>query len=90
MVEDEDGYILLWLVNGENDTDVMNTPHRFVVYCFADGEKVDIENPEHIMSITANRYFRIPREMKGNYLFVVTVLDRLQNESKGVKCKVKL
>ena len=90
MVEDENGHILLWLVDGDKSMDVMDAPHRFVVYCFADGEKVDTENPANIMTITANRYFRIPREMKGDYLFVVTVLDRLQNESKGVKCKVKL
>ena len=90
MVEDENGHILLWLVDGDKSMDVMDAPLRFVVYCFADGEKVDTENPANIMTITANRYFRIPREMKGDYLFVVTVLDRLQNESKGVKCKVKL
>ena len=68
----------------------MNSPHRFVVYCFADGDKVDLENPAHIMAITDNRYFRIPQEVKGKYIFVVTALDRLQNESKGAKCKVNI
>ena len=28
--------------------------------------------------------------MQGEYIFVVTVLDRLQNESKGVKYKANI
>lgn len=90
VVEDEDGTMLLWLVDEKASKDIMNYPHRFVVYCFADGDKVDLENPAHIMAITDNRYFRIPQEVKGKYIFVVTALDRLQNESKGVKCKVNI
>ena len=89
-VEDEDGTMLLWIVDEKRCKDVMNAPHRFVVYCFADGENVNLKNPAHIMAITEKRYFRVPQEMKGEYVFVVTALDRLQNESKGVKCKVKL
>ena len=90
LVEDEDGAILLWLIDENAGRDVMNTPHRFVVYCFAKGERVDIENPAHIMEITEKQFLRLPQGMKGEYTFVVTVLDRLQNESKGVKHKVNI
>ncbi len=90
LVEDEDGKMLLWLVDAKATKDVMNAPHRFVVYCFAKGEKVDIENPAHILQITDKPFLRLPQGMDGDYVFVVTVLDRLQNESKGVKYKVSM
>ena len=89
LVEDENGRMLLWLVDS-NVKDKMDKPHKFVVYCFGAGEKVDIDNPAKIMAITDKQYIRIPQELKGKYRFVVTVLDRLQNESKGVKCKASL
>ena len=90
MVSDGDGQMLLWLVDGKDNKDVMDAPHRYVVYCFANGESVDIENPANIMAITDKTFFRLPKGMQGKYTFVVTVLDRLQNESKGVKCKVNI
>ncbi|MBQ5752527.1 MAG: family 10 glycosylhydrolase, partial [Bacteroidaceae bacterium] len=90
LVEDEDGKMLLWLVDAKATKDVMNVPHRFVVYCFAKDEKVDIENPAHIMQVTDKPFLRLPQGMNGDYIFVVTVLDRLQNESKGVKYKVSM
>lgn len=89
LLDDEDGSMLLWIID-DKVKDKMNKPHRFVVYCFAAGEKVDIDNPAKIMAITDKQYMRIPQELKGKYRFVITVLDRLQNESKGVKCKASL
>lgn len=90
LLEDEEGYMLLWLTKKKSAADAMNAPHRFVVYCFDAGEKVDINNPAKIMEITGKSYLRLPKDMKGKYTFVVTVLDRMQNESKAVKRKVKL
>lgn len=90
LVEDENGAVLLWIVADNAYKKIMNSPYRFVVYCFAEGEKTDIEKPEHIMTITDKQFFRLPQGMKGKYKFVVTVLDRLQNESKGVKYKVNI
>ncbi len=65
---------------------------QYVIYCFAPKQKIDLSNPENIVKIT-------PREMNvggsieidGNrfgYTYVVTALDRLGNESKGVKIKL--
>ena len=90
VVEDEEGAMLLWLVDKKADKESMNVPHRFVVYCFGAHDAVDIENPAYIMAVTDKPYVRLPKEMCGKYKFVVTVLDRLQNESKGVKYKAKL
>ncbi|MBR5455546.1 MAG: family 10 glycosylhydrolase [Bacteroidaceae bacterium] len=89
LLEENGEKLLVWLVNKDTD-DVMNVPHRFVVYRFAKGEAVDTSNPAGIVAITTQPYYRIPASLKGEYIFVVTVLDRVQNESVGVKCKVKL
>lgn len=66
----------------------MDRAVRYVVYRFARGEKVDIENPAHIVAITSATYLRLAYA-GGNsqYTYVVTALDRLQNESKPVKKK---
>ena len=90
MVEDDKGRMLLWLTDDKATDDALNAPHRYVVYCFAHGEKINTENPAHILAITDKKYIRIPYTLDGKHVFVVTVLDRLQNESKGVKYKVNL
>ena len=44
-----------------------------------------------IVAITSDCHFRLPyTKGKEKYTYVVTALDRLQNESKPVKVKVKL
>ena len=89
LLEENGEKLLVWLVNKDTD-DVMNEPHRFVVYRFAKGEAVDTSNPAGIVAMTTQPYYKIPASLKGEYTFVVTVLDRVQNESAGVRCKVKL
>lgn len=67
---------------------------QFVVYRFLRGEKVDLDDPSHIVEIT-------PRDLEargGTFVldgdpygetYVVTSLDRLGNESKGARLKIK-
>jgi hypothetical protein len=90
LIEDGNSNVLVWVLGKKADKDVMNAPHRFVVYRFAKGEKVNLDNPKNIVEITSKPFYKLPKGMKGKYTYVVTVLDRMQNESKGVKCKVKL
>lgn len=90
LIEDGEENVLVWLLNKNAYKDEMNAPHRFVVYCFEKGEKVKLDKPQNILTITSKTFFKLPKDMSGKYTFVVTVLDRMQNESKGVKCKVKL
>ena len=69
----------------------MNRAVRYVVYRFDRKEKVDIEDPSYIVAITDNTFYKLPYEDgKTRYRYVVTALDRLHNESKSVKEKVKL
>ena len=90
LIEEGNERVLVWLLNKNAYKDEMNIPHRYVVYCFAKGEKVNLDSAENILAITSKPFYKIPAELSGKYTFVVTVLDRMQNESKGCKYKVKL
>jgi len=84
-----DGYILFWTApKGKRWDDVAT---RYVVYRFAKGEKVDVNDPSKIVTVTGNTYYKLPY-VRGEqkYTYVVTALDRMQNESKPVKKTVKL
>ena len=84
-----DGYILFW--TAPKFKDEMNRPVQYVVYRFGSKEKVDIDDPSHIVAITRNTFYKLPYEDgKTKYRYVVTALDRLHNESKSVAKKVKL
>lgn len=84
-----DGLMLFWTApKGKGPLDVAT---RYVVYRFAKGETVNIADPSHILVITSDTHVQLPyTDGKTPYTYVVTALDRLQNESKPVKKKVKL
>jgi len=84
-----DGYVLCWTApKGKNWGDQAT---RYVVYRFAKGEKVNTDDPSHIVAITSAPYYKLPfADGSRKYTYVVTALDRLQNESKAAKKKVKL
>lgn len=84
-----DGYILFWTAPKGKGWE--NEAHRYVVYRFAPGEKIQIEDASKIVAITGNTFYKLPyHEGKVKYTYVVTALDRMQNESKIKKSKVKL
>lgn len=84
-----DGYVLFW--TAPKAKDVMDEAVRYVVYCFEKGEKIDIDNAKNIVAVTPNTFYKLPySDGKSKYTYVVTALDRIQNESKAKKVKVKL
>ena len=84
-----DGFILFWTAPSAKNE--MNKARQYVVYRFNEKEKINLEDPSKIVTITNQTFYKLPYEMgKEKYQYVVTALDRLQNESKGVKKKVKL
>ncbi len=89
VVHTEDGPVLFWTApKGKGEMDVAK---KYVVYCFGPGEKVNLNDPSHIVCITKNTLYPLKRQGgTTKYTYVVTALDRLQNESKGVKKTVKL
>ena len=85
----EDGYILFWTAPKYKEE--MNRAVQYVVHRFNDKEKVNIDDPSHIVAITRDNFYKLPYEDgKTKYRYVVTALDRLHNESKSVGKKIKL
>jgi uncharacterized lipoprotein YddW (UPF0748 family) len=84
-----DGYILFW--TAPKGKDWRNTATRYVVYCFNRGEKINTNDASKIVAVTANTYYKLPyMDGKQKFTYVVTALNRLQNESKVRKETVKL
>lgn len=84
-----DGYVLFW--KAPKAKHEMDKAVQYVVYRFGMEDPLNLENPSKIMAVTNNTYYKLPYE-HGNqrFIYVVTALDRLHNESKAVKKKVKL
>lgn len=85
----EDGYILFWTAPKSKAWNDKAT--KYVIYRFNKGEKVNINDASKIIAITPNSFYKLPYENgKTKYTYVVTALNRIQNESKAVSKKVKL
>ena len=64
---------------------------KYVVYRFLQGERVDIDNPQRIVAVTDDTFYRLPLgDGSQRYVYVVTALNRIHNESKPVKVKVRI
>lgn len=109
-LDTDDGPVLFWTAPSfKNELD---RPVRYVIYRFDEGQKINLDDPTHIVGTTTNTWFSLQavrqtaanlfvndspvtamtslnREKKNSTtIYVVTALDRLQNESKGVRIKV--
>lgn len=67
---------------------------KYVVYEFQKGEPIDLNNSSRIRGITSEPYFKVMAEKNGSAatpqsVFVVTALDKMNNESKPAKVTVK-
>ena len=62
----------------------------YVVYRFEKGEPINIDDPSKIVKVTTDCLYMIPAGQSGRFTYVVTALDRMHNESKLAKKKVKL
>lgn len=83
----EDGPILSWKApKGKKWGDEAN---RYVIYRFEEGEKVDLGDASKILKVGYEDSFKLPYVKERKYTYVVTALDRVGNESKGKKKKVK-
>lgn len=82
-------YVLFW--TKPKGSGWKDEAYKYVVYRFKEGEKVDLSDPSKIVAITQNDYYQLPyKDGKNKFTYVVTALDRMSNESKGIVKKVKL
>ena len=84
-----DGYVLFWTApkgKGWKDEAV-----KYVVYRFKQGEKINTADPSKIVAITQQTFLKLPYDQgKQKFTYVVTALDRMQNESKAKKRSLRL
>ncbi|MBQ8095969.1 MAG: family 10 glycosylhydrolase [Prevotella sp.] len=84
-----DGYVLFWTAPKAKNWDDVAT--KYLVYRFAKGEKQDMEDMSHVVAITTQTFYKLPYvDGRSEYTYLVTALDKLQNESSPSKKKVKL
>ncbi len=88
----EDGYTLFW-----QSPKLPKYPTwkdytcKYVVYRFNNKERINIDDASHIVAITTTPWYRLPyNNGKTPYIYVVTALDRMSNESMYAKKKIKL
>ena len=84
-----DGYVLHWQAEqSKTDPELAN---YFVIYCFLDGESINLNDPSKIEAITRETSYVLPYEDgKVRYHYVVTAVDRFHNESEGRTKAVRL
>ncbi|MDR1415019.1 MAG: family 10 glycosylhydrolase [Odoribacteraceae bacterium] len=85
----EEGYELSWQATGERGK--TTDTRYFVIYCFAPGDRQDIDDPAKIVAITRRTSCFLP--VSGRlvpYRFIITAVDRLHNESRGRRVTLKL
>lgn len=89
MVWTYEGPVLFWTAPKAKTE--MDQAIQYVVYRFGNKEKIDLNDPSKIVTTTRDTFVKLPYDGgKVKYQYVVTALDRLHNESKAVRKKVKL
>lgn len=84
-----DGYLLFWTAPKAKHWG--DEAMKYVVYRFEKGETINIDDPSRIVCITSNTYLKLPyKDGNQKFTYVVTALDRLQNESPVAKKNIKL
>ncbi len=90
--KDSSGIILTWnrpAVASDGDT-----AYKFVIYRFSPSEQINLNNATHILKVTSNAkdsYVDSTAAGKNlDYTYVVTALDRMNNESKEAKVTLNL
>lgn len=78
------GTLIQW-----QDHDHNKKTTRYAVYRFHKGEQADLEQNDHIIGLTSEtELLDASANHGGPYFYVVTALDRLWNESKGIQVAV--
>ncbi len=84
-----DDYVLFWTAPRGKTWKKKAT--KYAVYCFSKGEKINIKDVSKLVTITTDTFYKLPYvDGSREYTYVVTALNRLDNESKIAKKKVKL
>lgn len=80
------GRMISWKAPATDD--MMQQARAYVVYRFDKNESTDLTDAASIVCVTYTPEYQIPDDVEGSYHYVVTVLDRANNESKSGKSVV--
>ncbi len=85
-----DGPMLTWQAPKASKNKWGDVANRFAVYRFEKGEKVNLSDVSHLLTVTYSQQMKVPYVKGKKYIYIVTALDRVGNESKGKKKAVAL
>lgn len=86
---EEDGLHLVW--DAPKATDWQDQACQYVVYRFAKGEIINIDDPSHIVAITRKLNILLPyKDGKSDWTYIVSAIGRTGNESPITKRSVEL
>lgn len=86
---ERDGYYLTW--KAPKGKGWQDEAYRYVVYQFTPDEPLNTDDPSKIIAMPYDNKVRLNyKDGSRKYVYVVTALDRMSNESAGKKKKVKL
>ena len=79
-VSKDDGLFLCW--DAPTARDIMQEATKYVVYRFNNKREMNLDDPSKIVAITTEKTLKLPYSNGMTpYYYVVTALDRVQNES---------
>ena len=84
------GPVLTWKAPKAGKKKWGDVANRFAIYRFAKGAKVNLNDVSALQAVIYDTQYPVPYVKDQKYVYVVTALDRVGNESKGKKVQVKL
>lgn len=85
IIATKDGPTLFWTAPKAKTP--MDQAAWYAIYRFRKGEKQNLDDATKLVHITRNTFYNLPDDALG-HVYVITALDHMQNESKGVKVKL--
>jgi hypothetical protein len=85
IIATKDGPTLFWTAPKAKAP--MDQAAWYAIYRFRKGEKQNLDDASKLVHITRNTFYNLPNDALG-HVYVITALDHMQNESKGVKVKL--
>ncbi len=89
-IETDSGVLLYW--NLPNEAEDGEFPHYYLVYKFKDESDIDLTDPSKIITKVLNKntsfFDLITLENDSSYIYIVTSVDRLHNESHPATIKI--
>lgn len=86
---EDDGLVLCWTAP-KAGKDWATKATEYAIYKFRKGEKIDVNDFSHFVGKTTGTFWKLPyKDGKETFIYAVTALNRIHNESKPSKATVK-